>query len=131
MSFVSHIAKNTFNKVFVNLSKELGVEPGNVQLGIYYDAAGNQKFCGYKNMVLEKDIDFDDYCGSIFDFSGGTEVIKSTVAQAGAGYAAEYKVPVNEIKIIMAYREKQLPRAILMNGGKKEREIDIEKEFLK
>ena len=131
MSFVGHIAKNTFNKVFINLGKELGVEPGNVQLGIYYDEAGNQKFCGYKNMVLEKDIDFEDYTGAVFDFSGGTEVIKSTIAQAGAGYASEYKVPITEIKIVMAYRAKELPLAVLMNGGKKERVIDIEAEFLK
>lgn len=131
MGFVAHIAKNTFNKVFVNLSKELGVEPGNVQIGIYYDEAGNQKFCGYKNMVKDRDIDLEDYTGGVFDFSGGTEVIKSTICSAGAGYAAEYKVPVSEIKIIMAYREKQLPLAVLMNGGKKERVIDIEQEFLK
>ena len=131
MGFLGHLAKNTFNKIFVNLGKEMGVEPGNVQLGICYDDSGNQKFEAYKNMAKEKDIDLDDYCGSCFDFSGGTEVIKSTIASAGAGYAVELKSPIDKIKIVMAYREKALPAAVLMNDGAKVRSIDIESEFLK
>lgn len=131
MSFVGHIAKNTFNTVFENLSEDLGAEVGNVKIGIYYDEKGNQKFCSYNDGVYQKDIELDDYFGSGFDFSGGTEIIKSTIASAGAGYSAELKAKISDIRIIMGYRKKQLPIAVLMNGGEKVRMIDIEKEFLK
>jgi len=131
MSFITHLAKTSLNKIFKNLANDMGVEVGSVQLGIYYDKAGNQKYCGYKDMVREKDIELDDYVGASFDFSGGTEVIKTTIAQAGAGYAKELKAPISDIKIIMAYREKGLPAAALMNGGAKVRSIDIEKDFLR
>lgn len=129
MSAVSTIAKNTFNKIFKNLAKEHNTEPGKIQLGIFYDG-GQNKFEFYNEMKRVGEFDIDDYVGAVIDWSGGSEVIKSTIAQAGANYSKELSVSINEIKIIMAYRENLMPQAVLMISGVKKRSIDIETEFL-
>ena len=71
-----------------------------------------------------------DYVGGVIDWSGGTAVIETTIAQSGAAYSKELAVPVDSIKIIMAYKKDHLPDAVLMSEGKKVRNVDIQKEFL-
>lgn len=129
MSAVGIITRNTFNKIFKNLAVELSTTPEKIQLGIYYEG-GNQKFEVYQNFKKEKDIEIDDYCGAVLDFSGGTEIIKSTIAQAGAGYAKELNTKIDFIKIVMQYKENSIPNAVLVIEGKKVRSINIEEEFL-
>ena len=150
MSHVAHIVKNTFINVFQNLSKELGMMVESIQLGIYYDQ-GQQKYTAYRNFkpimktkegVMRKEneptaaddkiwtFDIGSYVGMIIDFSGGTQMIETTLAQAGAGYANKEKCGTDDIKIIMQYKKDSLPDAVLMKGGDKVRAIDIRTEFL-
>lgn len=130
MSHLSYIAKNTFNKIFTNLSKEMGEEVNKIQLGIYY-TNGMQKYEVYRNLKKEKDIELNKYVGSVIDFTGGTEVINATISQSGPVYAKELNCELDEISVIMQYKEKSLPMAVLMKKKEKVRNIDIEKEFLK
>jgi hypothetical protein len=130
MSHISTITKNTFNKVFNNLAKELESNVSEIQLAICY-SEGQQKFEAYRNFKKEKDILLGDYVGSVIDWSGGTIVIESTIAQAGARYAKELGVPLDNIRVIMKYNDGKLPDAVLLNGDEKVKKIDIETEFLK
>jgi len=129
MGMISHITKNTFNKIFANLAKEMGAKIDDVQLGIFY-VKGEQKYEAYHNLEKVKDIELDEYCGSIIDFSGGTEVINSTIARAGSVYAKEHGCNIDEVNIIMKYNNAKLPMASLMISGRVARRIEIEKEFL-
>ena len=129
MSAMSNMAKNTFNKVFKNLAAELKTDPSKIQLGIYYDQ-GNHKYEFYNEMKRVREFDLEDYVGAAIDWSGGTAVIESTIAQAGANYAKELSAPIDEIKIVMAYRENMMPQAVLLVRSAKIRTIDIEKDFL-
>lgn len=129
MGVISIIAKKMFKKIFTNIALELDVKPENIQLGIYYEN-GSHKFEAFKNHVKEKDVDIDDYCGSIVDFSGGTAIIGATIAQAGPRYAKEMGCSIGDVNIVMQYQEKTLPLAVLLNGKTKFRTIDISKEFL-
>ena len=126
---MSNMAKNTFNKVFKNLAAELKTDPSKIQLGIYYDQ-GNHKYEFYNEMKRVREFDLEDYVGAAIDWSGGTAVIESTIAQAGANYAKELSAPIDEIKIVMAYRENMMPQAVLLVRSAKIRTIDIEKDFL-
>jgi hypothetical protein len=130
MSHITTITRNTFNKVFKNLANELNTMIENIQLGISYKE-GNQSFTAYKNFKLEKQIMLGDYVGAAIDWSGGTVIIESTIAQAGAKYAKEFNTPIDNIKVIMQYNNGELPNAVLLNNNEKVRKIDIETEFLK
>lgn len=129
MGIVGSIAKRTFNKIFKNLAIEMDENVANIQLGIYY-VGGSHKFEVFRNFVKEKDIDIDDYCGAVVDFSGGTAVIGATIAQAGPKYAKEMSCSIGDVNIIMQFKDKELPTAVLLNGKTKFRKIDIDKEFL-
>lgn len=141
MGMVSFLAKKIFNKIFHNLAAELEDKVENIQLGIYY-ANGSQKYevlqkqasknCpGTMAFVKVKDIDLDDYCGSVVDFSGGTAVIEATIAQSGPKYAREIGCSVGDVNIIMQYNATSgIPDAVLMNAKAKVRKIDIIQEFL-
>lgn len=130
MSFKSNIVKNTFEKVFTNLAKEMNLPVEKIQLGIYYDEKGNQKYEVYNHFKKEKDIDIDSYIPGVIDWSGGSALIETTIAQSGAMYAKELSVPINSIKIIMAYNKNYLPDTVLMAEGKKIRNVNIGKEIL-
>lgn len=119
------IVKNTFEKIFNNLSKEIGEPVSNIQLGIYYTPEGSQKYEVYRQYKKEKDIEIGNYVGTLIDWSGGTAVIDATIAQAGAGYAKELGKPIELINIIMQHVKGKLPNAVLMVDGKKERNIDV------
>ena len=129
MSALTHIAGNTFRKVFINLAKEMEVAVEQVQLGIYYKN-GNHVYEAYKDFKKEKDIDLGDYVGTIIDFSGGTEIINMTIAQAGVKYASGLGCDASSINIIMRYKKDSLPEAVLLKDGAKVRDIDIDNEFL-
>ena len=129
MSTISNIVKNTFGKVFLNLAKEMNVPVEKIQLGIYYDK-GLQKYEVYNQFKKEKDFEIGDYVGMVIDFSGGTAVIETTISQGGSRYSKELNVPIDAIKIIMAYKKDCLPDAVLMAEGKKIRNLDINQEFL-
>ena len=129
MSAISNIVKNTFGKVFLNLAKEMNVPVEKIQLGIYYDK-GLQKYEVYNQFKKEKDFEIGDYVGMVIDFSGGTAVIETTISQGGSRYSKELNVPIDAIKIIMAYKKDCLPDAVLMAEGKKIRNLDINQEFL-
>ena len=122
------LCRKTFIKVFKNLAKEMNVDISNVQLGICYN--GKTTYEAYNNLKKVKDIELDDYVGGIIDFSGGTEVIKSTISQACITYSKELKCRREDINIIMQYNNDKLPNAVLLCENKKVRKIDIEVEFL-
>mgnify|MGYP001569159092 CR=1 FL=1 len=129
MSVASTIVKNTFEKIFTNLVKEMDAPVGKLLIGIYYHK-GQQRFEVFNHLKKEKDIDISEYCGALIDWSGGSIIIETTIAQAGAKYAKELSVDSDDIKIIMQYKEKCLPNAVLMAKGEKVRNINIEREFL-
>lgn len=130
MSHITTVARNTFNKVFKNLAKELNTIVENIQLSIQYKE-GKQIFVVYKNFKAEKEITLGDWCGAVIDWSGGSVIIESTIAQGGAKYAKEFNTPIDNIQVIMQYNNGELPMAVLMNANQKVRKIDIETEFLK
>ena len=130
MSAISNIVKNTFGKVFLNLAKEMDAPVENIQLGVYYDEKGNQKYEVYNQFKKEKDIDISEYVPGVVDWSGGTAVIETTIAQSGARYAKELNVGIGTVKIIMAYKKDCLPDAVLMAEGKKIRNVNIQSEIL-
>lgn len=129
MSAVSTIVKNTFNKVFNSLAKELNVPVEKIQIGIFY-VDGKQKFEVFNHFKRVSEFDFADHIPSVVDWSGGSAMIEATIAQGGARYSKELNTPIDAIKIIMAYKKDCLPDAVLMNAGKKERNVNIEEEFL-
>ena len=130
MSAISNIVKKTFEKVFNNLAKEMNAPVEKIQLGIYYDEKGNQKFEVYNQFKKEKDFDIGDYVGVAIDWSGGTAVIESQISNAGIMFSKEVGCHIDSVKIIMAYKKDCLPDAVLMAEGKKVRNISIEKEIL-
>lgn len=130
MSAISKIVKNTFNKVFNSLAKEINAPVEKIQLGIYYNEKGVQKYEVYNHFKKEKDFDLGDHVGTVIDWSGGTAVIESTIAQSGAKYSKELNVPIHTVKIIMAYKKDCMPDAVLMAEGKKVRNVDINREIL-
>lgn len=137
MSVISLIARKTFGKIFNNLAAEIGCPVESVQLGIYYPAdVQGCKYEVYENFVKLKDIELDAYTGVGIDFTGGTAAIDMTISQAGPRFAKEISeatkesIEAKDVNIIMRYREKELPDAVLMYSGKKHRMIDIKKEFL-
>lgn len=129
MGMVKYLAKNTFKKIFRNLAAELECPESAVQIGIYF-IDGAPKFYAFKNMIKIKEIELDDYCGSVVDFTGGTAVIQATIAQSGPKYARELSAPITDVSVIMRHRDDALPDAVLLNGNVKARKIDIEQEFL-
>lgn len=128
--FILFLTKNTFKKIFTNLSREFDAPPENIQLGIQYKN-GSHNYEAYKNFQKEKDIELNDYVGSSigFDLTGGVSSIDMVIGESGVRYANELNCKTDDIKIIMAYKEKELPRAALLQNNKKVREIDIQKEF--
>lgn len=130
MSHVTTIVRSTFNKVFNNLAKEFDSDISNIQLAICYKD-GEQKFEAYKNFKREREIKLGDFVSAAIDWSGGTVVIESTIAQAGAKYAKEFNVSIDCIQVIMKYNEGNLPNAVLLKNNEKIRNIDIQTEFLK
>lgn len=123
------LCKNTFNKIFKNLASELDTEINHAYLGICYKTTG-AVYEAYKTGKKIKDIEIDDYVGAIIDFSGGTEIIKATINQAGNNYAKELNCNPDSVKVIMQYNNGALPNAVLMKDNLKVRNINIEKEFL-
>ena len=129
------LAKKSFAKIFKNLAAEMNEPVSNVQIGITY-SLGSHKYFAYRAFKKEKEITLDDYCGAITDLSGGTQVIEATIAQAGPKYAKEMsqkyakEVFTDKVAVIMAHKDGDFPMAVLLHEGKKERNIDIEREFL-
>lgn len=130
MGMSSNIVKKTFITVFNNISKDINAPVEKIQLGIYYDEKGLQKYEVYNHFKKEKDIDINDFIPGVIDWSGGSALIESTIAQSGAKYAKELNEAIHKIKIIMAYHKDSLPYAVLLVDGKKIRNINIEKEIL-
>ncbi len=126
---VTTLCRNTFNKIFKNLAEEMNTDIAKACLGICYHKGG-ASYEAYNNLTKVKDIEIDDYVGAVIDFSGGTEVIKATINQAGTNYAKEFDCSPESISIIMQYNEGKLPNAVLMKDNLKIRNINIEKEFL-
>lgn len=126
---VKFIAKNIFKKIFKNLAEELESPVDSVQVGLYFEE-GVHKFEAYKNFKREKDIDLEDYCGTVVDLSGGLQVIEMTISQSGPRFAKEIGCEVDEVKVIFKNRDGDLPLAVLMRGDKKVRNVDINAEFL-
>ncbi|KKS77125.1 MAG: hypothetical protein UV51_C0010G0030 [Candidatus Woesebacteria bacterium GW2011_GWC1_42_9] len=128
MSHITYLAKKTFNKIFNNLGKELNEDVTNIQLGICYKS-GQHFYEAYSNFKKVKNIVLGDYVGAVIDFSGGTEMIDSTIVQSGTTFSKNLNCPLDDISIIMRYRKDQFPESVLLVNGKKEREINIEKDF--
>ena len=143
MSMTTTLVRKTFKKVFTNLSKELEDDIMNIQLGIFYNnKEADAKYEVFKNFeqVVEVDdtgketkklIELGDYVGAVIDFSGGTQIIELTIAQSGVRYAKELCCDINEINIILAYKnDKELPNAMLCKNYEKVRKINIGEELL-
>lgn len=127
------LVENSFKKIFKNVAKELFTLPENIQLGIYY-TEGVHKYMAYKNFTEGMEIKLEDYMDVITaSLAGGS--IDAGMANGGQRYAAEMskaldrEVSVNEVSVLMCYKNEGMPRAVLMCAGQKVREIDIEKEF--
>ena len=113
MSFSSGLVKKTFIKIFKNLSEELSVTPSDIQLGIVF-VNGTQGYEAYKNFEKVKDIDISDYVGTVIDFSGGTELIKATIGQAGSTYSKRLKCDIKDVSIVMQYKQDDFPDTVLL-----------------
>lgn len=130
MSFaVKAIAKNVFKKIFKNLAEELQLPVEQVQIGLSFEN-GVHKFHAYKNFKIEKQIDLEDYVGTVIDLSGGIQAIEMTICQCGPRYAKEIGCNIDDVKVIFKHRDGDLPAAVLLNGAVKIRNIDINAEFL-
>lgn len=130
MGMVSFLAKKIFDKIFTNLAKSLDQTVDKVQIGIRWENSA-PKYEAYISFKKIKEIELDDYVGSVVDFSGGTAVVESTIAQSGPKYAKQLGVAIEDVSIIMQHNAKtRIPDAVLMNGKAKVRKIDIESEFL-
>jgi large-conductance mechanosensitive channel len=129
MSTTGLIVKNTFNKVFNNLAKELVVPVEEIQIAIYYEEK-KQKYAVYHKNEKKKDFDIGNYIEAVIDWSGGTALIENTIAQGGTKYAKEYESEIDAIKIVMIQVKDSFPRAVLLVGGEKKRPVNIEEEFL-
>ena len=144
MSAASTIVKNTFEKVFTNLAKKNDTPVEKTVIQIYYEK-GVQKYNwfdgrgngwsewianGCTDKKKEKDFEIDEYTGTLLDWSGGTAILETTIAQAGAKYAKELNSEIDGIKIIMEYKKDSLPNAVLFSNEQKVRNVNIEKEFL-
>ena len=147
MGHVSFLAEKSFRKIFTNLAKEVNQKVEDIMIGICYES-GNHKYIAYVKdggsfkPVLDaegkvRSIDLDDYSGMLMDLSGGTAAIDSTIAQSGPRFARELseklqkEIKVDDVSILMKYKENDLPFAVLMtNGNEKQRNINIEAEFL-
>ena len=139
MGHVTFLAKKSFNKIFKNLADELGEDVNNVLIGICYEN-GEQKYEAYKKTDTGferlKNIDLNDYCGMVLDLSGGTSAIDATIASSGPRFAKEVsektgkEIGVDDIEILMRYNNGEIPKAVLMADNKKQRDINIEQEFL-
>lgn len=130
MGIVKSIAKRSFGKIFKNLSADLDCPISDVKIGITFKD-GVHAFGAYKGRDFVKGIKLDDYVGSVVDFSGGTSVVETTIAQSGPRYAKECEASIDDIEIIMQNNDNSLPDAVLLCMNKKIRRIDIEKEFLR
>lgn len=131
MGMIKTIAKNTFRKIFKNLAldEELNCPVEEVQIVISFEN-GEHRYDVYKNFKRVKQIQLDNYVGAVVDFTGGTSVIETTIAQSGAKYAKECNGRVDDISIVMRNKVDGLPDCALMNGSSRVRKIDIENEFL-
>ena len=129
MGAVTFIAKNTFKKIFKNLAEELESPVSGVQIGICYNE-GVHKFEAYIDFKKIKDINPEDYIGTVVDLTGGITVIEATIAQSIPRYAKELECSPDEVNVIMRYVDGKLPDAVLLRGTEKIRKIDIEQEFL-
>ncbi|MDP2778614.1 MAG: hypothetical protein Q8O48_13325, partial [Anaerolineales bacterium] len=98
MGMIKTIAKNTFRKIFKNLAidDDLNCPVEEVQIVISFEN-GEHRYDVYKNFQKVKRINLDDYVGAVFDFTGGTSVIETTIAQSGAKYAKECDSSVDDI----------------------------------
>lgn len=127
MSHVKFLARTTFNKIFKGVSEDLKEDISKVRIGIIFPE-GKAKFEAYRNTEKVKDIKPDDYLGM---FDVGIHAIDQTICNAGVIYCKELNCSFDDINIIMQYNKGELPVAVLLKQNKKERNIDIEKEFLK
>ena len=137
MSAASVITKKTFNKIFNNLSAKVNQPLDNLKIGIFYEN-GEPKYYAYSGVDRiqvhpEKDqwnFDPKNFIGTMIDWSGGTEVIKATIEQAGQRYSKEYDCSVDDVSIIMKPNDGKLPLAVLLVNNEKKQEIDIKQDFL-
>lgn len=135
MSHVAFIVKKTFNKVFRKAAEEKGVKPENINLGIYF-VNGEPKFKIYiDKQLVEKEVDISAKYLTLVDFGWGAFL--QTVAAAGPKFARELsekfdkKVVSDDLTIILYYANEEIPKAELRAFGAKQRDINIEEEFLK
>lgn len=138
MGFVDYKVKKTFGKIFKGVAKQLNAEISDIKIGIVFkDAeclfeAYNDKEKDESGACKVHPIKFDDYLG-IMD--SGSHVISATIGQAGGRYAKEISaklakdVAVSDITIILKDNPNEIPHAVLMAFGQKQRMIDIKKEF--
>ena len=138
MGAIADIAEKQMAKIFKNLAKHIGADLTNMHIGIFYEKGGCRYFAYKDNMRVmvypedqKWDFDLEDFVGFLIDFSGFTEIAKGTIGQAGARFAGECKCNVDDVSIIMKYRDGDLPKAFLMCRNVKVREVNIETEFLK
>ena len=122
--------QKTFDSIYLNLAKELNIKAEDVQIAISYKAGKRQYdvYSGFK--MVRESVDLNRYTGTIIDWTGTTTLMDTMFAPSGVRYAHEMGVNIDEIKIILSYREKDMPEAMLMSGGAKVRNININQEFL-
>ncbi|HRG36901.1 MAG TPA: hypothetical protein PK289_00055 [Bacteroidia bacterium] len=123
---IKFLVKRAFNTIFENLAKDLKEDVSKIQLGICFKGGGHM-YEAYVNFSKVKDINLDEYFGAMMDLSGGAAAIDQTICQAGPVYAKEFDCPVDDISIVFQWREKELPKAVILKAGAKARALDIHK----
>lgn len=131
MGWLDGKVKRTFEKIFKGVAKSLDCNVQDVKIGIVYKD-GECLYEAYKNNEFVKNVKIDDYLGM---FDSGSHVISATIGQAGGRYAKEIstkmekEVSPNDVSIILKDNPKEIPHAVLMAFGEKQRMINIKEEF--
>ncbi len=131
MGFIDNKVKKTFEKIFKGVAKEINCDVSEVKIGIVYKD-GQIVYEAYRGNEKEKDIKLSDYLNM---FDSAPHVIEATIGQASGRYASEVatklnkEVHPNDVSIIFKDVPGEIPRAVLMAFGQKQREIDVKTEF--
>lgn len=131
MGFIDYKVKKTFGKIFKGVAKSLDCNVSDVKIGIVYKD-GECLYEAYKGNEFIKNVKIDDYLGM---FDSGSHVISATIGQAGGRYAKEIgtklekDVSPNDVSIILKDNPDEIPFAVLMAFGEKQRMINIKEEF--